>query len=193
MQQPLNLEEVKRVLEAVLLSSSGALSLAELKRVFEVELGNDFLRRALEELRADWQGRAVELVQVADGWRFQTRPEVQSYLDRLNPEKPPRYSRAVLETLAVIAYRQPVTRGDVEEIRGVAVNSQIVKTLEERGWIEVVGHKDVPGRPALFATTRQFLSDLNLRALSELPPLPELARDLIPSEPLEDAPDAAGE
>ena len=193
MPQPLNLEEVKRVLEAVLLSSSGALTLAELKRVFEVELGNDFLRRALEELRADWQGRAVELVQVADGWRFQTRPEVQPYLDRLNPEKPPRYSRAVLETLAVIAYRQPVTRGDVEEIRGVAVNSQIVKTLEERGWIEVVGHKDVPGRPALFATTKQFLSDLNLRALSELPPLPELARDLIPSEPLEEAPDAAGE
>ena len=193
MPQQLNLEEVKRVLEAVLLSSSGALTLAELKRVFEVELGNDFLRRALEELRADWQGRAVELVQVADGWRFQTRPEVQPYLDRLNPEKPPRYSRAVLETLAVIAYRQPVTRGDVEEIRGVAVNSQIVKTLEERGWIEVVGHKDVPGRPALFATTKQFLSDLNLRALSELPPLPELARDLIPSEPLEEAPDAAGE
>jgi len=193
MTQQLNLEEVKRVLEAVLLSSSGALTLAELKRVFEVELGNDFLRRALEELRADWQGRAVELVQVADGWRFQTRPEVQPYLDRLNPEKPPRYSRAVLETLAVIAYRQPVTRGDVEEIRGVAVNSQIVKTLEERGWIEVVGHKDVPGRPALFATTKQFLSDLNLRALSELPPLPELARDLIPSEPLEEAPDAAGE
>ena len=193
MTQQLNLEEVKRVLEAVLLSSSGALTLAELKRVFEVELGNDFLRRALEELRADWQGRAVELVQVADGWRFQTRPEVQPYLDRLNPEKPPRYSRAVLETLAVIAYRQPVTRGDVEEIRGVAVNSQIVKTLEERGWIEVVGHKDVPGRPALFATTKQFLSDLNLRALSELPPLPELARDLIPSEPVEEAPDAAGE
>ena len=193
MTRQLDLEEVKRVLEAVLLSSSGALTLAELKRVFEVELGNDFLRRALEELRADWQGRAVELVQVADGWRFQTRPEVQPYLDRLNPEKPPRYSRAVMETLAVIAYRQPVTRGDVEEIRGVAVNSQIVKTLEERGWIEVVGHKDVPGRPALFATTRQFLSDLNLRALSELPPLPELARDLIPSEPLEEAPDAAGE
>jgi len=193
MPQQLNLEEVKRVLEAVLMSSSGALTLAELKRVFEVELGSDFLRRALEEIRADWQGRAVELAQVADGWRFQSRPEMREYLDRLNPEKPPRYSRAVLETLAVIAYRQPVTRGDVEEIRGVAVNSQIVKTLEERGWIEVVGHKDVPGRPALFATTRQFLSDLNLRALSELPPLPELARDLIPSEPLEEAPEAAGE
>ncbi|MDD5388708.1 MAG: SMC-Scp complex subunit ScpB [Gallionellaceae bacterium] len=187
MQNPLNLDEVKRVLEAVLLSSSGALSLAELKRVFEVELGNDFLRRALEELKSDWRDRAVELVLVADGWRFQTRPEVQPYLDRLNPEKPPRYSRAVMETLAVIAYRQPVTRGDVEDIRGVAVNSQIVRALEERGWIEVVGHKEVPGRPALFATTKQFLSDLNLRALSELPPLPELARDLIPQESLEDA------
>ena len=192
MSPQLELEEIKRVLEAVLLSSSGALSLAELKRVFEVELGNDFLRRALEELKADWRGRAVELVLVADGWRFQTRPEVQPYLDRLNPEKPPRYSRAMLETLAVIAYRQPVTRGDVEEIRGVAVNSQIVKTLEERGWIEVVGHKDVPGRPALFATTRQFLSDLNLRALSELPPLPDLARDLIPPESSKES-SAAGE
>lgn len=188
----LDLEAVKRVLEAVLLSSSGALTLAELKRVFEVELGNDFLRRALEELKSDWRGRAVELVLVADGWRFQTRPDVQPYLDRLNPEKPPRYSRAVLETLAVIAYRQPVTRGDVEDIRGVAVNSQIVRALEERGWIEVVGHKEVPGRPALFATTKQFLSDLNLRALSELPPLPELARDLIPQEHLEEADEAPG-
>jgi segregation and condensation protein B len=173
------LAEIKRVLETVLLASAAPLTLAELKRVFDTELSNDFLRRALEELRADWQGRGVELAFVADGWRFQTRSEYQHYLDRLNPEKPPRYSRATLETLAIIAYRQPVTRGDVEEIRGVAVNSQIVKTLEERGWIEVVGHKDVPGHPALFATTRQFLSDLGLRALSELPPLPELARELI--------------
>lgn len=187
----IDLAEVKRVLEAVLLSSGTALTLHELKRVFEVELGNDFLRRALEELKSDWRDRAVELAQVADGWRFQTRPDVQPYLDRLNPEKPPRYSRAVLETLAVIAYRQPVTRGDVEEIRGVAVNSQIVKTLEERGWIEVVGHKEVPGRPALFATTKAFLSDLNLRALSELPPLPELARDLLPAD-LADAVPVAG-
>lgn len=175
----LDLAAVKRVLEGVLLANGSALSLHELKKIFEVELSNDFLRRALEELKADWQSKAVELVQVADGWRFQSRPEIQPYLDRLNPEKPPRYSRAVLETLAVIAYQQPVTRGDIEEIRGVAVNSQIVKTLEERGWIEVVGHKEVPGRPALFATTQQFLSDLNLRALSELPPLPELARDLL--------------
>jgi segregation and condensation protein B len=186
MPQQLDLDEVKRVLEAVLLSSGSALTRNELKRVFEVELGNELLRRALEALKSDWRGRAVELVLVADGWRFQTRPEVQPYLDRLNPEKPPRYSRALLETLAVIAYRQRVTRGDVEEIRGVAVNSQIVKTLEERGWIEVVGHKEVPGRPALFATTKQFLSDLGLRTLSELPPLPELARDLIPVEMLEE-------
>lgn len=173
-----NPAEIKRVLEAVLLASGAPLSLAELKRVFDVELSNDFLRRVLEALRADWQERGVELVSLADGWRFQTRPEYQRYLDRLNPEKPPRYSRATLETLAVIAYRQPVTRGDIEEIRGVAVSSQIIKTLEERGWIEVVGQRDVPGRPALFATTRRFLSDLGLRALSELPPLPEVANDL---------------
>jgi segregation and condensation protein B len=172
------LAEIKRILETVMLAGSGPMTLNELKRVFEVELSNDFLRRALDELRADWQGRGVELVQLAEGWRFQTRAEYQRYLDRLNPEKPPRYSRATLETLAVIAYRQPVTRGDIEDIRGVAVNTQIVRTLEERGWIEVVGHKEVPGRPALFSTTRQFLSDLGLRALSELPPLPELAKDL---------------
>ncbi len=182
------LAEIKRVLETVLLASATSLTLAELKKVFESELSNDFLRRALEELRADWQGRGVELAFVAEGWRFQTRPEYQHYLDRLNPEKPPRYSRATLETLAVIAYRQPVTRGDVEEIRGVAVNSQIVKTLEERGWIEVVGHKDVPGRPALFATTKQFLSDLGLRSLSELPPLPELAKELIAAAEADELP-----
>jgi segregation and condensation protein B len=182
------LEEIKRVLEAVLLSATVPLTLSELKRVFEVELHNDFLRRALDELRQEWQDRAAELTQTAEGWRFQTRPEYQDYIDRLNPEKPPKYSRATLETLAIVAYRQPVTRGDIEEIRGVAVNSQIVKTLEDRGWIEVVGHKDVPGRPALFATTKQFLADLNLRALSELPPLPELAKeslfDNLPDESL---------
>lgn len=161
----------------MLLANSTPMTLAELKKVFEVELNNELLRSALDELRTDWQERGVELVQLAEGWRFQTRAEYQTYLDRLNPEKPPRYSRATLETLAVIAYRQPVTRGDVEEIRGVAVNSQIIKTLEERGWIESVGHKEVPGRPALFATTKQFLSDLGLRALSELPPLPEMAKE----------------
>lgn len=172
------LDEIKRILETVLLAGSGPMTLVELKRVFEVELSNDFLRRALEELRSDWQGKGVELVQLAEGWRFQTKADYQRYLDRLNPEKPPRYSRATLETLAVIAYRQPVTRGDVEEIRGVAVNTQIVRSLEERGWIEVIGHREVPGRPALFGTTKQFLSDLGLRALSELPALPELAKDI---------------
>lgn len=178
---PSSLEDVKRILEAVLLAQQQPLSLAELRKVFEDALHPDFLRRALDELRQAWEGRAVELVQVAEGWRFRTRPEYQAYLDRLNPEKPPRYSRAVLETLAVIAYRQPVTRGDIEAIRGVAVSSQIIRTLEERGWIETVGHREVPGRPALYATTKRFLSDLNLRALSELPPLPEIAHAELPA------------
>ncbi len=174
---PNNLEEVKRILETVLLAQTGAVPMSELRRVFEDALHPDLLRKALEGLRQDWQGRGVELTLVAEGWRFQTRPEYQVYLERLRPEKPPRYSRALLETLAVIAYRQPVTRGDIEEIRGVAVSSQILRTLEERGWIETVGHRDVPGRPALYATTERFLSDLNLRALSELPPLPEVGRE----------------
>jgi segregation and condensation protein B len=181
MPENLTLPDIKRVLETVLLASSAPMTLNDLKRVFAVELNNELLRTALAELRTDWQGRGVELVQLAEGWRFQTHADFQIYLDRLNPEKPPRYSRATLETLAVIAYRQPVTRGDVEEIRGVAVNTQIVRTLEERGWIDVIGHKEVPGRPALYGTTKQFLSDLGLRALSELPPLPELAKDLVAS------------
>jgi segregation and condensation protein B len=181
MPENLTLPDIKRVLETVLLASSAPMTLNDLKRVFAVELNNELLRTALAELRTDWQGRGVELVQLAEGWRFQTHADFQIYLDRLNPEKPPRYSRATLETLAVIAYRQPVTRGDVEEIRGVAVNTQIVRTLEERGWIDVIGHKEVPGRPALYGTTKQFLSDLGLRSLSELPPLPELAKDLVAS------------
>jgi segregation and condensation protein B len=181
MPENLTLPDIKRVLETVLLASSAPMTLNDLKRVFAVELNNELLRTALAELRTDWQGRGVELVQLAEGWRFQTHADFQIYLDRLNPEKPPRYSRATLETLAVIAYRQPVTRGDVEEIRGVAVNTQIVRTLEERGWIDVIGHKEVPGRPALYGTTKRFLSDLGLRALSELPPLPELAKDLVAS------------
>lgn len=180
-----SLDDVKRVLEAVLLASAGPLTVAELKKVFVVELATDFVRRALESLQEDWQGRGVELVSVAEGWRFQTRTEMQEHLDRLNPEKPPKYSRAVLETLAIVVYRQPVTRGDIEEIRGVAVSSQIIKTLEERGWIESVGHKDVPGRPSLYATSKRFLSDLGLRSLAELPPLPEIARDLFEDVPLE--------
>ena len=180
-------DDLKRVLEAALLVAVEPLSLIELKRMFEQDesgscLSNDTLRRALVELRVDWQGKGVELVQVADGWRFQTRAEMQPWLTRLKNEKPPRYSRAVLETLAIIAYRQPVTRGDIEDIRGVSVNPHIIKTLEERGWIEAIGHRDVPGRPTLFGTTDHFLSDLSLRTLSELPPLDELGTLVTPDE-----------
>ena len=174
----LNPTEAKRVIEAALLASREPLSLAELKRLFDEEIGPDTLRRLLGELREEWSDRAVELVNLASGWRFQTRPEFQSYVDRLNPERPPRYSRAVMETLAIIAYRQPVTRGDIEDIRGVTVSAQIVQTLENRGWIDTVGHRETPGRPALYATTKAFLDDLGLRSLEELPPLEEIARTL---------------
>ncbi len=166
-----NLSDLKLVLETALLTSTEPLSVIELQKLFEEELGAEILRNVLEELRAEWSQKGVELVAVASGWRFQAKPEYQIFLDRLNPEKPPRYSRAVLETLAIIAYRQPVTRGDIEEIRGVAVASTILKSLESRGWIEAVGQRDVPGRPALYATTRNFLDDLNLRSLDEMPPL----------------------
>jgi segregation and condensation protein B len=151
---------------------------AELRRMFDDALSTETIRKLLDELREEWADRAVELVQLASGWRFRTRAEFLPYLERLNPEKPPRYSRAVLETLAIIAYRQPVTRGDIEEIRGVTVNSNVIKTLEERGWIDVVGHRETPGRPALFATTRKFLDDLGLRAVSELPPLEQMTESL---------------
>jgi segregation and condensation protein B len=173
-----NPAEVKRIIEAALLSSQEPLSPADLKRLFEEEVGPDTLRRLLDELREEWAGRAVELVNLASGWRFQTRPEFQPFADRLNPDKRPRYSRAVMETLAIIAYRQPVTRGDVEDIRGVAVSTPVIQSLESRGWIDVVGHRDTPGRPALYATTRAFLDDLGLRSLQELPPLEEIARTL---------------
>ena len=173
-----NPAEAKRIMEAALLSSQEPLSLVDLKRLFEDEVGPDLLRRLLDELREDWSGRAVELVNTASGWRFQTRPEFLPFVERLNPDKRPRYSRAVMETLAIIAYRQPVTRGDVEDIRGVGVSAQIIQTLESRGWIDVVGHRDTPGRPALFATTKSFLDDLGLRSLQELPPLEEIARTL---------------
>jgi segregation and condensation protein B len=180
-------DDLKRVLETALLVAVEPLTLNELKRMFEQDesgsgMTNDTLRSALDALRVDWQGKGVELVQVADGWRFQTRADMQPWLTRLKNEKPPRYSRAVLETLAIIAYRQPVTRGDIEDIRGVAVNPHIIKTLEERGWIEAIGHRDVPGRPALFGTTGHFLSDLNLLSLSELPPLDELGTLVTPDE-----------
>ncbi|MEI7968181.1 MAG: SMC-Scp complex subunit ScpB [Betaproteobacteria bacterium] len=167
-------ERAKLILETALLASQEPLALSQLKRLFDEDLDADVLRRLLEELRGAWSGRGVELVPVASGWRFQTRPQFQFVIDRLNPQKPPKYSRAVLETLAIIAYRQPVTRGDIEDIRGVAVATTVLKALEVRGWVEAVGHREVPGRPALYATTRQFLDDLSLRALSELPPLDDL-------------------
>ena len=173
-----NPSEVKRILEAALLAAQEPLSLADLKRLFEDEVGNDTLRKLLEELRSDWAERAVNLVTLASGWRFQTAPSFRPFIERLQPEKPPRYSRAVLETLAIIAYRQPVTRGDVEDIRGVVVSTPIIQALESRGWIDVVGHRETPGRPALYATTKTFLDDLGLRSLQELPPLEEIARTL---------------
>lgn len=170
----LDLDQVKRVLETALLVSPEPMTLPELKKLFDQDLGNETLRKVLEDLRADWEGKGVELTNVASGWRFRARPEYQKFLDRLNPQKPPKYSRAVLETLAIIAYKQPVTRGDIEDIRGVTVSSNILKSLEARGWIDVVGHREVPGRPGLYATTKTFLDDLNLRSLEELPPLDDL-------------------
>ncbi|MDP2695521.1 MAG: SMC-Scp complex subunit ScpB [Gallionella sp.] len=170
----MNTGQFKRVLEAALLTTTEPLPVSELKKLSDVSLDNRQLETLLEELAQDWQERGVELTRVASGWRFRAKPEMQQYLDRLNPQKPPRYSRAVLETLAIIAYHQPVTRGDIEEIRGVAVSSQILKTLEARGWIEAIGTRDTPGKPELFATTKQMLDDLNLRALQELPSLEEI-------------------
>jgi len=169
-------EDYKRILETALLAAAEPLQTDDLKKLFDEAFDDDTWRILLDDLRADWSGRGVELVQLAGGWRFQTRPEYQHYLDRLKNEKPPRYSRAVLETLAIIAYRQPVTRGDIEDIRGVAVSPNILKVLEGRGWIDAVGHRDTPGRPALYATTKRFLDDLRLRSLAELPPLTEIER-----------------
>ena len=177
----MNTDEAKRVLETALLCAREPMTIHGMKKLFaEVDangrqlnagVGSDTIKILLEELRQDWQGRGIEIVSLASGWRFQSRPEMKPYLDRLSPEKPPKYSRATLETLAIIAYRQPVTRGDIEEIRGVAVNSQTIKLLEDRGWIDVVGHREVVGRPALLGTTKQFLDDLGLASLSQLPPL----------------------
>jgi segregation and condensation protein B len=167
----MNNQDAKRVLETALICASQPLRLREMRALFEDQVGVDTLRALLDELVADWRGRGVELVCLASGWRLQSRTEMREYLDRLNPEKPARYSRAVMETLAIIAYRQPVTRGDIEDIRGVAVGSQIVKQLEERGWIEAIGYREAPGRPALYATTRHFLDDLGLASLQDLPAL----------------------
>ena len=169
-------EDFKRVLEAALLVAAEPLPQSELKKLFDENFDDETWRTLLDDLRRDWAERGIELVQLASGWRFQTRPEYQPYMERLKNEKPPKYSRAVMETLAIIAYRQPVTRGDIEDIRGVAVSPNILKTLEGRGWVDTVGHRDAPGRPALYATTRKFLDDLNLRSLSELPSLTEIKR-----------------
>ncbi len=164
-------QHAKLVLEAALLAAQEPLPAGELGKLFDDELDKAALEVVLQELQTDWQPKSVELVRVAHGWRFQTKPEYKTYLDKLNPEKAPKYSRSVLETLAIIAYKQPVTRGDIENIRGVTVASDIVRKLENRGWIEVIGHRDVPGRPSLFATTKDFLNDLGLKTLSDLPPL----------------------
>jgi segregation and condensation protein B len=170
----IDLGQVKRVLEAALLSSSEPLNVQQLKRLFAGEVDADNIRKVLEELKGDWAERSIELTSVSSGWRFRVKPDYQPFLDRISSEKPPRYSRAVLETLAIIAYRQPVTRGDIEDIRGVAVSPPTLNALVERGWVDIVGHRETPGRPAIFATTKRFLDDLNLRSLEELPPLDEL-------------------
>jgi len=165
----MNTTDAKRVLETALICAQQPLSLREMGVLFNGVLTADSLKLVLEDLQNDWSGRGVELVHVATGWRFQSRPQMREYLDRLHPEKPPRYSRATLETLAIIAYRQPVTRGDMEDIRGVTINSLLLKQLEDRGWVEVIGHRETVGRPALYATTRQFLDDLGIESLDQLP------------------------
>jgi segregation and condensation protein B len=180
----IDIEQVKRVLEAALLSSSEPLTVQQLKRLFAGEVDADNIRKVLDELKDEWAARSIELTSVASGWRFRVKPDYQKFLDRIANEKPPRYSRAVLETLAIIAYRQPVTRGDIEEIRGVAVSPPTLNALVERGWVEIVGYRETPGRPAILATTKKFLDDLNLRSLEELPPLEELQAALEPASHL---------
>lgn len=184
----LNPAKTRRILEAALLTAQEPLPIAELRKLFNHELSAAVLTKLLEEIREQWTDSGVELVTVASGWRFQTRADIQPYLDRLTPQKTPRYSRAVLETLAIIAYRQPVTRGDIEEIRGVSVSGSVLKTLTARGWIDAVGHRNVPGKPALFATTPHFLNDLNLRSLEELPPLEEMKSLIESNEKNQDLP-----
>ncbi|MFM9968918.1 MAG: SMC-Scp complex subunit ScpB [Burkholderiales bacterium] len=171
-------EEVKVVLETALLSSDEPITVANLRKMFDDQPSAETIGNLLDEIREGWKGKGIELVNIASGWRFQTRPEYRNYLDRIAPEKAPKYSRAVMETLAIIAYRQPVTRGDIENIRGVTVSAGIIRALESRSWIDTVGFRDVPGRPALYATTKTFLDDLGLRSLQELPPLEEIATSL---------------
>jgi len=193
----LNPNEVKIVLEAALLAAQEPLPISELRKMFDDEIDADTLRMLLEELRESWTDRGVELVVTASGWRFQTKASLQRFLERIHPERAPRYSRAVLETLAIIAYRQPVTRGDIENVRGVSVSTEVIRRLEERNWVEVVGHKEVPGRPALYATTKTFLDDLGLRTLEELPPLEDIVKTLdltqIPTPAPQAAPDESAE
>ena len=165
----MNSVQAKRVLETALICSQQALQVKDLRALFNDVVGVETLKLLLRELQLDWAQKGVELVHVASGWRFQSRPEMREFLDRLHPEKPPRYTRATMETLAIIAYRQPVTRGDMEDIRGVTINSLIIKQLEDRGWVEIIGHREAAGRPALFATTRQFLDDLGIASLDQLP------------------------
>ena len=167
----MNSLDAKRVLETALLCASQPLSVRELRQLFNDELGADTLKSLLHDVQNDWMQRGIELVLVASGWRMQSRPEMRDYLDRLHPEKPPKYSRAAMETLAIIAYRQPVTRGDMEDIRGVTINSLVLKQLEDRGWVEVIGQRETVGRPMLYATTRQFLDDMGVASLDQLPPL----------------------
>ncbi|MFM7669800.1 MAG: SMC-Scp complex subunit ScpB [Betaproteobacteria bacterium] len=182
----MNTSEAKRVLETALLCAHEALTVNDLRKLFSVAEGEesaleaDAIKEILAELQQDWSERGIELVPLSTGWRFQSRSEMKIFLDRLNPEKPPKYTRATLETLAIIAYRQPVTRGDIEEIRGVAVNSQTIKLLEDRGWVDAIGHRDVPGRPELLATTKQFLDDLGLSSLEDLPPLQQMGEEQLP-------------
>jgi segregation and condensation protein B len=189
--------EIKIILEAALLAAQEPLPVSELRKMFEDEVDADTLRLLLEELREAWVGRGVELVVTASGWRFQTKASLQKFLERIHPERAPRYSRAVLETLAIIAYRQPVTRGDIEDVRGVSVSTEVIRRLEERNWIEVLGHKEVPGRPALYGTTKVFLDDLGLRSLEELPPLEDIVKSLdltqIPTPAPEQAPEESAE
>ena len=200
----MNTADAKRVLETALICSQQPLPVREMRVLFNDELGADTIKTLLQDLQHDWAQRGVELVAVASGWRFQSRPEMREYLDRLHPEKPPKYTRATLETLAIIAYRQPVTRGDMEDIRGVTINTLIIKQLEDRGWVEVIGHREAPGRPALFATTRQFLDDLGLESLDQLPELDNPAQqasvlealhggadDLQPGLPMDGGPESS--
>lgn len=181
----MNTVDAKRVLETALICAQQPLPLREMGVLFNGALNSDSIKLALADLQNDWTGRGVELVQVASGWRFQSRPQMREYLDRLHPEKPPRYSRATLETLAIIAYRQPVTRGDMEDIRGVTINSLILKQLEDRGWVDVIGHRETVGRPALYATTKQFLDDLGVRSLDELPAMDNTAGQVAMLEQIE--------